>query len=180
MLGRLPRIAAVEVVVHESHRLHEGVDGSRTDEPPAAPLEVLRELPRFRCLGHLEESVPGQPARSGVGLRLAAPDVGGERALFLHELDGPRGVVDRRLDLAAVADDPGVAQKSLDISLAEARDLLEVEARERLPEVLALAQNRQPREAGLEAFEAELLEEPPVVVDRKAPLVVVVRAVFRR
>jgi hypothetical protein len=46
-----------------------------------------------------------------------------------------------------VADDPGVAEEALDVSLAEACDLLEVEAGERLPEVLALAQDRQPREA---------------------------------
>ena len=47
-------------------------------------------------------------------------------------------------------------------------------------EVLALAQDRQPREAGLEAFEAELLVEARVVDDRPAPLVVVVRGVVGR
>lgn len=58
--------------------------------------------------------------------------------------------------------------------------MLEVEAVERPPEVLALAQDRQPREAGLEAFETELFEEAPVVVDRKAPLGVVVGLVLGR
>jgi hypothetical protein len=42
------------------------------------------------------------------------------------------------------------------------------------PERLALAQDRQPRQARLEAFEAQLLEQPAVVPDRKAPLAVVI------
>jgi hypothetical protein len=46
-----------------------------------------------------------------------------------------------------VADDPRVPQEPLDVSFAEPRDPFEVEAGERLPEVLALAQDRQPRKA---------------------------------
>ena len=77
-----------------------------------------------------------------------------------------------------MADDPGVAEQPLDVALAEARDLLEVEPGERRSEVLALAQDRQPREARLEALEAELLEQTPVLVDREAPLCVVVGLVL--
>ena len=36
-------VTAFSVVVDQSHRLHEGVHGRRADEPPAAPLEILRE-----------------------------------------------------------------------------------------------------------------------------------------
>jgi hypothetical protein len=79
-----------------------------------------------------------------------------------------------------VADDRGVAEQPLDVPLAEPRDLGEVEAGERAPEAFPLAQDRQPGEAGLEAFEAELLEQPPVVGDGEAPLGVVVGAVLRR
>jgi len=39
--------------------------------------------------------------------------------------------------------------------------------------------NRQPAQAGLKAFEAELFEQAPVVADRKAPFVVVVVLVGR-
>ena len=73
---------------------------------------------------------------------------------------------------------PGVAEQALDVPLVEARDLLEVEAREGPAEGLALAQDRQPREPGLEALEAQLLEQAPVVADREAPFVVVVGAVL--
>src|SRR4029079_11103357 len=50
-------------------------------------------------------------------------------------------------------------------------------AGEDLAEALPLAEDRDPGQAGLEAFEAQLLEQPRVGVDRAAPLVVVVRPV---
>ena len=43
--------------------------------------------------------------------------------------------------------------------------------------ILALAQDGQPGQAGLEAFEADLLEQPAVVGDGPAPFMVVVVAV---
>ena len=64
--------------------------------------------------------------------------------------------------------------------VAEPRDPLEVEAGERLPEVVALPQDRQPGEARLEPLEHELLEQAAVVVDREAPLGVVVGLVLGR
>ena len=78
-----------------------------------------------------------------------------------------------------MADDPRVRKQPVDISVVIAGDLPRIEAIEGAPEVVALAQDRQPRQAGLEALQAQLLEQPPVVVDRVAPLVVVVRAVQR-
>ena len=57
---------------------------------------------------------------------------------------------------------------------------LGIEAGEGPPEALPLAEDRQPRQPGLEALEADLLVEPHVVDHRAAPLVVVVRLVVRR
>ena len=88
-------------------------------------------------------------------------------------------VVDRGLDLPAVADDRRVAEQALDVARAELGDRGGVEARERAAERLALAQDRHPREPGLEALETELLEQPAVVDDGQAPLAVVVGAVVR-
>ena len=91
-LARLAGVAAGQVVVDQAHRLHERVDGGGADEAPAALLEV-----------------------AGEGLRVViTPDEVGE-GLLLGELDRPLGVVDRRLDLAAVADDPGVLEQALDV-----------------------------------------------------------------
>jgi hypothetical protein len=74
--------------------------------------------------------------------------------------------------------DRRVGQEPLDVLLAEPRHLLEVETVEGAPEALPLSQDRQPRESGLEAFEAELLEQPLIVGDREAPFRVVVGAVL--
>ena len=43
----LPTVAAGKVVVHEAHRLHEGVRGRGPDEAEAAPAELLRHCGRF-------------------------------------------------------------------------------------------------------------------------------------
>ena len=97
--------------------------------------------------------------------------------LGLAQRDRGLRVRDRRLDLAAMADDRGVRQQPLDVALAERGDTIGLEARECGPEALALAQDRQPGEAGLEALEAEPLVEAALVADRAAPLLVVVGVV---
>src|SRR6185437_12523970 len=73
----------------------------------------------------------------------------------------------------------GVGKQSLDVALAEARDAVGIEAGERRAEALALAQDRQPGQAGLKAFEAEPFVEPVLVVDGVPPLLVVVGVVER-
>ena len=96
--------AAVEVVVDEPGRLHERVHGRRPDEAEAAPLEILRERARLRRQGrHL--GAAREPRRPG--WRRVAPEELGETA---GQLESRHRVADRRLDLAAVADDPGVAR----------------------------------------------------------------------
>ena len=79
-----------------------------------------------------------------------------------------------------MAHDARIAQQSLHITPAEACDLGEVEAGEGGPEVVALAQDREPREARLESLEADLLEQPMIVDHRTPPLAVVVGHVVGR
>jgi hypothetical protein len=78
-----------------------------------------------------------------------------------------------------VADDPRVAEKTVDVPCAEARDDIRVEPRERLAERRPLAQDREPRETRLEALEAETLVDPAFGGDGAAPLLVVIREVAR-
>src|SRR5882724_2728230 len=108
-----------------------------------------------------------------------APDELHERRARFAERERAARIGDRCLDLAAVPDDAGVQEQSLDVTLAEAGNVLRVEAGERSPEILALAQNRQPGEAGLKAFEAEALEQPAFVGDRSPPFLIVVREIRR-
>ena len=74
------------------------------------------------------------------------------------------GVADRRVDLGAVADDPGVGHQPRPVVVVEGRDDRRVEAAERRAERLALAQDRRPREPRLERLEGEPLEQLDVVV----------------
>jgi hypothetical protein len=78
-----------------------------------------------------------------------------------------------------VPHDRCVPEQPLDVSLAEAGDALGIEALERRSERLALAQDRQPGEPRLEAFETEPLVDPALVGDRATPLLVVVGEVSR-
>ena len=100
--------------------------------------------------------------------------------MLVGELAGALGIVDRRFDLAAMPHDARILQEALHALGVEAGDLLEVEAGEVLSEGLALAQDGEPAQTGLETFEADLLEEAVVVDDGAAPLVVVVRGVVGR
>ena len=74
---------------------------------------------------------------------------------------------------------PGSAMRCSSSASVMAAHALGVEAEERLPVALALAQDRDPGEPRLRALEAEQLEERAVVVQRDAPLVVVVGLVER-
>jgi hypothetical protein len=65
-------------------------------------------------------------------------------------------------------------QQSLDIVFAKARERLWLELGERRAEALALAQDRQPGQPGLEPLEADALEQGALVGDRPSPLAVVV------
>src|ERR1700674_2622567 len=93
------------------------------------------------------------------------------------QVEGGAGVGNRRLDLAAVADDSGVVEQLVDVTVGEPCDLRWVEAGECAAETVSLSQDRQPGEARLEAFEAELLVDADLVDDGAAPLIVVIRDV---
>jgi len=105
---------------------------------------------------------------------LPSPDVAVQGAELVDDLDCAGGIVDGGVDLPAVADDAGVAEQAVDVGRPEPGDDPGVEVGEGAPEVVALAQDRQPRQTGLEALEADLLEQPVIVMDVPSPLVIVV------
>ena len=75
--------------------------------------------------------------------------------------------------------DAGVAEQPCHVFRPESSDPLRIETGEGGAEVLALPQDRQPAQTGLEAFEADLLEQPPIIHHGTAPLLVVVGDVHR-
>jgi hypothetical protein len=78
-----------------------------------------------------------------------------------------------------VANDAFVPQQPGDVARGEFRHAIDLEVRERAAEVLALPEDRQPAQAGLKTFEADLLEETPIIFDRLPPLTIVIVDVKR-
>ena len=74
-------------------------------------------------------------------------------------------------------DDSIVGEQTFDVVFGEAGDPVGVEVLERGPEGIALAQDREPRQARLEPLEAQPLVDAALVADRPPPLVVVVGGV---
>src|SRR5690606_37625126 len=128
LLDARSRGAAFEVIVDQPHGLHERVDGRRSDEAKAATREILGQRGRLGRAAELHERGLGHALGSAAWLGLEAPHVGGERAKLVGERDSLLGVVQRGLDLAAVADDAGIVEQLGGArGGAPARDLLKVE-----------------------------------------------------
>ena len=167
------------MVVDQAHGLHERVECGGADERPAAGLEVTAEGDRLGRRRKALEGGPCQAPRAGGGLGSEAREVRGQRAELALQLDRPRRVVDGRFDLAPVPDDPGVLEQAIDVAGTEPGHGVEVEAAKRAAERLAFPKDDEPAEAGLESFQADLLEEPAPRTHGHSPFVVVVAAVER-
>src|SRR5262249_39653832 len=79
----------------------------------------------------------------------------------------------------AVADDADIVHQRVNFLGIVARDLLRLEVVEGAAEIVALAQDRDPGQPGLEAVENQLLIERAVIIFRHAPLGVVIGDVNR-
>lgn len=91
-----------------------------------------------------------------VGTKL--PDEIGQRTVISDDLTTSTGVVDRRLDLAAMPDDAGITEQSKHVRLTEVSDALDIEVGECSPKILAFSQNREPTQTRLKTLKADLLE----------------------
>src|SRR5882762_5596645 len=165
-----------QMVVDHSDRLHGGVHDGRADETEAAKLQVLSDRVGQRRAGrHLLHASPEVLLRTPVH---EAPQVCVERAEFPPDFEERARVADRRFDLEAVAHDSGIGHQSPHVACAEARDLCRVEPGEGPAIIVALVEDRRPRESRLCAFEDQELEQAPVVVDRHSPFLVVIAEVL--
>ena len=148
----------------------------RADEAEAGRLQPLRERLRLRRL-RVPVGRRARRARSRSGAYDQTSSCSGVPAS--RSSSTPRAFAIVASILPRCRTMPASPSRRCDVALAEARDRVGIEAGERAAEVLALAQDRQPREPGLEPLEAEPLVEPALVGDRPAPLLVVVRDVER-
>src|SRR5712692_9223229 len=165
-----------QMIVDHSDRLHGGVHNGRADETEAANFQVLADRVRYRRTGRqLLHASPEILQRTSVH---EAPEIGVERAEFPPDFEKGTGIADRRFDLEAVAHDSGIGHQSLHVACAEARDLCGVEPGESPAVIVALVEDRRPGKSRLGAFEDQELEQPPVVVHRHAPFLVVIAQVW--
>src|SRR5262249_24333193 len=170
-------MALNEVVVDHAGRLHERIDDGRTYELETAPRELRGDLSRqFGLGGNLRDRAEPVLLRTAVE---EIPQQGRESRTLVHDLEiGARGE-HSAFDLRAVAHDTRIGHQPRDLCRAVARDFPRIEAVERAAEILALAQDGDPGEAGLKAVEHELLVERAVVELRHAPFLVVIGDVER-
>jgi len=107
------------------------------------------------------------------------PDVGVKLSKLVLDLQEGAGVGNRGGNLQAVANDSRVGQKLAHFFGVESRYLPRIKLAEDLAVALAFSQDGVPTQAGLRAFESQEFEPEVVVVDRNAPLFVVVGNVQR-
>ena len=92
----------------------------------------------------------------------------------MNDVEKDAAVRDARLDLAAVADDARILHERIYLCCVECGDALREKALVGTAEILALVQDRRPREPRLKRLQEEELIECVIVVERDAPLLIMV------
>jgi hypothetical protein len=165
-------MAGHQMIVDHAGGLHEGIDDGRSDELEAAPGEFFRDLDRQRRgrwhaggsleMVHLRPAVDELPQQ----FRKSRPS--------FHDLEIRPCAVDGAFDLGAIAHDAGVVHQSVDLCRIVARYLCRLEIVEGAAEIVALAQDRDPRQSGLETVQDQFFVQRAVVIFRHAPFGVVI------
>src|ERR1019366_9834404 len=88
-------------------------------------------------------------------------------------------ILDSRGDFEAVADDAGVGEQRGGLALAVAGDFFDAKAFECAAIVFAFRQHDGPAQSGLRTLECQQLEQSTILVQRHAPLDVVVGDIER-
>ena len=166
------------MVVHHAGRLHVRVADRGADELEAALFQVFGQgvgLRRGRPDGFSSQSV----GIAHCPVAREAPDVPIETAVLLLHVEKPPRVGDGRFDFQAITDDALVSHQARNVGLTESRHFPHIEVLERLPEIVALAQDGNPAQPRLKALQGQHLEDLPIVMDRHAPFPVMILAVQR-
>jgi len=165
-------MAAREMVVDHTDGLHVSVHYCATHELEATPLHVFTEGPRDlaarRDLGQSGDTILNRMAAD------EAPLVGRKRAAFLGDLQKCACISHRGFDFRAIAHDCRVKEQLGNSVRIEACHAPRIETRKGFPVAFALAQNSQPAETGLGAFQYQELEQFLVIQDWNAPFFVMV------
>jgi hypothetical protein len=150
------------MIVHHPRRLHECVADRTTDELETPFLQIFAHaIGVGRTRGKLLQASPA------ILFRLTAnepPDVGIERSVLALHSQKDFGIRNGRPYLHPIANDAGILEELLDLSLLVPRNQIGVKAVEGETEIVALVQDRAPTQPCLKGIEDEELEEFPVIM----------------
>ena len=155
--------------IDNAHRLEIGINNCGAHKGHPTALQVF---------GH--RIGQGRAGRAGLVNHLAVcpvPEVAGKTAPFPLNFPEYLCVVHRGLDFPAVADDARVLCQGSQLVLLVSAYRVQVKAVKGLPESVPFIEHTGPGQAGLKALQDEHFKEFLVVMDRHAPLLVVVAQV---
>src|ERR1035437_8139701 len=89
-----PRCASLNVIVHQTHRLHQCIHRGGPHKTPTALAQILRQCNGLRGRGHAAQGLVCDLTWPGYYFWLKLPEVGGERAEFATHLLCAPGIVD--------------------------------------------------------------------------------------
>src|SRR5205807_4043497 len=164
--------AADQVIINQTHGLHERIANRGTRKIEATPLQVLAH-----CVGLGGPSGNLFQAPPRVHARLSAdelPDIVVESAELLLHSKKSLGVPGRGLNLETIPNDAGIVQKFSNFSAVISRYHRRVELRKGGPKVFPLCQDRLPAQARLRSFQDEKLKKHLIIMLRHAPFPIVI------
>src|SRR6266700_2236127 len=158
------------VIVNQADCLHERVADRRAHELEPAPQEISTQRVRIR----------GVRPQRGAALSSKrvpvdeSPDIIIKTSEFFLDRQKSPGVLNRSRDLQTVANNAFVLKQPGNFPLVVFRDSCRIEFIKSAAVVFTLSQDRLPTQSRLRAFQNQEFKQRPIVVDRDAPLTIVV------
>ena len=161
-----------QMVIHHADGLHEGVANRASYKPKVSPLQLFAHGIRLKRAGgnvfhRLPSVLLGMPFNK-------LPDELIEATEFILHGKKCFGIVDRGLNLEPVTNNPRIRHEFRLLLHPVLGNQERVELIERLSIVFSLFENCGPTQPRLCSFKDQKLEEQSVIVNRNAPLGIVV------
>lgn len=129
----LRTMAALNMVIYQAHGLHEGVWGGGANKRPTALFEIFAESGRF---GRVTRDCRIHPGGLWFGPKLAEIRI--EIVELGEKLEGTVRIIDRREDLAAMPNNPGVENETFNIWITKLCNFLKIKIGKGRAEVITL------------------------------------------